>query len=112
MSEKRENLRYRTLAKAHIIGVFEGDCLVKDFSITGCCIECTEHLDIKLDTRYKIEILPESASKIGRFDLTVESKWIRAVGYSCDIGFAIVESPKGKLFQRYVDYLAWRTSVT
>jgi hypothetical protein len=35
---------------------------------------------------------------------------MRAQGYSCDVGFQILESPKGKEFQRFVDYLAWRSS--
>jgi hypothetical protein len=67
-------------------------------------------MDIMPDTHYKLEIIPESAAGIGVFELSVESKWIRSGGYSCEIGFSILESPKGKLFQRYVDYLSWRNS--
>jgi hypothetical protein len=91
-------------------GVFEGDALLKDLSVTGCCIECTMVVDIKPDMVYKIEILPEAASNIGSFELKAEARWIRAGGYSCEAGFLIVASPKGKLFQRYVDYLVWRST--
>jgi hypothetical protein len=110
MLENRKNMRYRTLAKARIADIFEGESLLKDLSITGCCVECTMYVDIKMNTRYKLTVLPESVTRIGEFELLVESKWIHAVGYSCDIGFNIIESPKGKLFQRYVDYLTWRSS--
>jgi hypothetical protein len=41
----------------------------------------------------------------------VESKWIHAAGYSCEIGFSILESPKGRSFQHYVDYLSWRSAM-
>ena len=109
MGESRKNLRYRTLAHARIEGISGGETLLKDLSITGCCVESTTYVEIKVNTRYKIEIMPEAASNIGDFELLVESKWFRTVGYSCEIGFAILESPKGRLFQRYVDYLSWRS---
>jgi hypothetical protein len=110
MLENRKNNRYRTLARVKIPGILGGESLLKDLSVTGCCVESTSYADIKPNTRYKLEIIPESVAKIGGFELSVESIWIRSGGYSCEIGFSILESPKGKLFQRYVDYLAWRSS--
>ena len=110
MVENRRNLRYRTLAKAIIEKVYEGETLLKDISITGCKIECTTYVDIKMNVQYILRIIPEKAAKIGEFGILVESKWIRSADYSCEIGFTIVESPKGKHFQRYVDYLDWRNS--
>jgi hypothetical protein len=110
MMENRKNNRYRTLAQAKITNITGVECLLKDLSVTGCCIECTAYLDVQPNIRYQLEIVPEGAANIGPFGLTVKSKWIRAGGYSCEIGFAILESPKGKSFQRYVDYLSWRSS--
>ncbi|AEF83501.1 PilZ domain-containing protein [Leadbettera azotonutricia] len=110
-SENRRSLRYQTLAKARIEGGAEGEILLKDLSITGCCVECTMYIDIKPNTQYKIEVTPETSAKIGNFELLGESKWVRTSGYSCEIGFAILESPKGRAFQRYVDYLNWRSSM-
>jgi hypothetical protein len=109
MGEHRKNLRYHTLAHVVIEGISGGETLLKDLSITGCCVESTTYVEIKLNTKYKIEVIPETASNIGNFEFVVESKWLRTVGYSCEIGFAILESPKGRLFQRYVDYLSWRS---
>jgi hypothetical protein len=110
MFQQRKDLRYRTLAKAQMAGIFEGDALLRDISITGCCIECTMQVDISPNFQYKLEIIPENAAKIGKFELLVESRWVRHGKYACEVGFSIVESPKGKLFDRYVDYLAWRSS--
>jgi hypothetical protein len=110
--ENRKNQRYRTLAQARIPGVLEGESLLKDLSITGCCVECTAFIDIKPNIRYQLEIEPEGVANIGNFQLVVESKWIRSGDYSSEIGFNIVASPKGKLFQRYVDYLEYRASLT
>jgi hypothetical protein len=110
MLENRKNHRYRTLARARISGILEGENLLKDLSVTGCCVECTAYADIKPDTKYLMEIIPEGAAKIGNFELEVETMWIRSGGYSGEIGFNIIASPRGKLFQRYVDYLTWRSS--
>jgi hypothetical protein len=110
MQENRKNRRYQTLARVRIPGVLEGETLLKDLSVTGCCVECTAQSDIKPDTQYRLEIFPEGVSKIGNFDLFVESKWIRSGSYSSEVGFNIIASPRGKLFQRYVDYLDWRHS--
>jgi hypothetical protein len=112
MFQKRKDLRYHTLAKAQMAGVFEGDALLKDLSITGCCIECTMQVDVTPNTPYKLVVIPEKSAKIGKFELVVESRWVRSGEYICEIGFSIVESPKGKLFGRYVDYLAWRSSAS
>jgi len=108
MIEHRKNTRYLSFAKAKIEGVNAGESLLKDLSVTGCCVECTSYVELAPNVRYRLEIIPETTSKIGIFNLLVESKWIHSESYSCDIGFCIVESPKGKHFERYVDYLSWR----
>jgi hypothetical protein len=108
MQEKRKNIRYRAQARASIAGVFESGGLLKDISITGCCIECTMRVNIRPESQYTIQISPDQSSEIGDFDLLVEARWVRPRGDSCEMGFMIIESPKGKQFQRYVDYLAWR----
>jgi hypothetical protein len=112
MLENRKSLRYRTLAQAYIPGILEGDNLLKDLSITGCCVECTAYADIQLNSQYQLEVEPENAANIGNFVLSVESKWVRTGDYSSEVGFIITASPKGKLFQRYVDYLAYRAALT
>jgi hypothetical protein len=69
-------------------------------------------MDIKPNVSYKLEIIPEAAAEIGSFEITAESRWLRIGGYSCEVGFRITASPKGKLFQRYVDYLSWRNTAS
>jgi hypothetical protein len=110
MQEKRKNTRYRSRARASIPGIFEGDAILKDISITGCSIEYTVQVDVKPNTKYTIQIFPEGASGIGQFDILTECRWFRGAGNSYEIGFMIIESPKGKQFQRYVDYLTWQSS--
>jgi hypothetical protein len=68
------------------------------------------YVDVQIDAEYKLEIIPEKASNVDKFELSVAVRWVRSEGYSCSIGFNVQASPKGKLFQRYVDYLDWRSS--
>jgi hypothetical protein len=107
-AEYRSHTRYRSFARVKFRGLEGKENLLKNISVLGCCVECTSLADIHPDSQYVLEVMPEAASKIGPFDLDVETVWIRPSGYSGDVGFAITASPKGKLFQRYVDYLSWR----
>ncbi|MDR1306193.1 MAG: PilZ domain-containing protein [Treponema sp.] len=104
----RSHVRYRTFARVKFRGQVGKENLLKNISVLGCCVECTSLADIRVDSQYTLEVIPEAASGIGYFDLEVKAVWVQATGYSGDVGFTIIASPKGKLFQRYVDYLSWR----
>ena len=110
MADLRKNTRYKALAKATINGVTDKEVLLSNISVTGCCLEIPAYVEIKPNARYKLKIIPEDASGIDSFFLSVEGKWegVRAGSFEC--GFNIIESPRGKQFQRYVDYLSWRYS--
>jgi len=115
MLDKRKNPRYKTQARARIPNILEGENLVRDISITGCCIQYpvidySVLAEIKPETVYQLEIMPEKNAKIDNFVLEVEVKWLSSIGDSGIIGFNVVASPKGDQFQRYVDYLAYRSS--
>jgi hypothetical protein len=110
MIESRNSSRYRTIAKARIPKLFEEEVWLRDISITGCCVEATMFVDAQQNQSYAIEIMPESASDIESFEITAEVRWSRASGDSSEVGFLVTASPKGKQFQRYVDYLSWRES--
>jgi hypothetical protein len=109
-SDKRLSPRYQTVAHAQISGILGGDCFLRNISVTGCGVECTGAVDLQKDIQYQMKVKPEKDSHIGSFDLQVECKWIRNSGYSTELGFCIIASPKGRKFQRYVDYLAYRHS--
>ncbi|MDR2419479.1 MAG: PilZ domain-containing protein [Treponema sp.] len=110
MEKQRKYDRYKTMAQARVPALFEGESLLKDISVTGCCIECTMQVEVHPDTKYAIVVEPEATSQIEPFELTAEYRWNRSSLDACTIGFFIVESPKGKQFQRYVDYLAYHSS--
>jgi len=108
--EQRKNSRFLTTARATIKELSEEEFQLKDLSITGCRIEYSSDVEISLNTRFSIRIIPEKETKIHPFLITAESKWIGVSGKLYEAGFMITESPKGKQFQNYVDYLSWRYS--
>jgi len=110
MIEKRINPRFRTMGHAQIEGEITGELLLKDISITGCCLECTTLCDIVKDKKYKIIILPESSSRIDAFEIEAECRWMHSEDYVTELGFLVTASPKGRQFQRYVDYLEFNSN--
>ena len=111
MQDYRKTERFKTQAHVYIPDILERESLLKNLSITGCCVECSANTKIKPGTTYHLQIIPESNAKIDSFVLEVESMWMRSAGDTGEIGFNIVASPRGKQFQNYVDYLAYRSSL-
>jgi hypothetical protein len=106
---KERSERYRTQAAAFIPELCEGETLLKDISITGCCIESTVQLTINVGQTYHLHIEPEQDSGVDAFDIDAEARWETSSDFSCVVGFLIIESPnKKKFFMRYVDYLTYR----
>ena len=105
MLEKRKNPRYGSMSHVKIPGILEGKNLLKDISITGCRVACKSALNIKTGEEYQIEIEPERALHISKFQFQAECKWIQSIGDTTELGFDIISSPKGKQFQNYVDFL-------
>jgi hypothetical protein len=110
LNEQRKNARYESLARITIEQLINEEFILKDISVTGCRLECPLGSKITAKKRYMLHLIPENASKIAGFSFEVESKWMRSCGSSNEVGFNITESPKGKEFQSYVDYLSWRYS--
>jgi hypothetical protein len=109
MFTKRKDKRYPSFAVAMMRDVFIGSALLKDISVSGCRIEHTIMINVEKGKHYTLHIKPESSANIGEFEVDAEACWVKARDCACEAGFSIAESPKGKAFQRYVDYLAYRS---
>jgi hypothetical protein len=118
--EKRAKLRYivnmaerdpRFLAKGHvhIAEVTNTEAVLKNLSNSGLCIESNGFLEIAPKSHYTVDIIPEKESNIDKFNLEVESRWVRTKKQSSESGFVIVIPPgtSGKeVFEQYLAYLA------
>jgi len=113
MLEDRKNPRYDTKGRAHISGMEENGILLKNLSITGCCLKCPKKIEkINIGEIYEIKIKPERASHTGEFEFQAECKWIRIADVVCEVGFSVIASPTGKHFQNYVDYITYQKNLT
>jgi hypothetical protein len=110
MKEMRRAPRYPTFAKARIDGFAEGEALLKDLSVTGCRLEFSAAIAFSLADLCRIRIMPEDRSSVEAFEIEANPLWSRAGYDSFEVGFSIGASPKGRFFERYVDYLAWKAA--
>ncbi|MCL2880707.1 MAG: PilZ domain-containing protein [Treponema sp.] len=108
--ENRKNQRFKSTAHVHIPNLSEDENLLKDLSISGCRIECPAFTKIQLNMIYQLEIIPEKSANTEMFVLEALPRWIRAIGAIGEIGFNVINSPKGRQFQNYVSYLTYRTA--
>jgi len=110
MTELRKSVRYPSYARARVEELFPGEAIVRDLSITGCRLEFTAAVFFSKANPCRISIQPEEKSSVDPFQLEAVPQWSRASYDTFEIGFAIESSPKGKAFQRYVDYLSWMSA--
>ena len=104
----RKSQRFNSpVTQAIVQGLSKNKAILVNISVTGCCVEYDSFPEVKLNSKYKIAIIPKKETSIGKFVLAAESKWTTTGDVSCKIGFSIVESPKKKEFFNYVDYLSW-----
>ena len=88
--------------------VFIGGALLTDISTSGCRIEHTMMIDVEKGKRYTLHVKPEPSANIREFSLVAEARWMEAKDCAFQAGFSVAVLPKGKDFQRYIDYLAYR----
>jgi hypothetical protein len=104
--------RFSAHGRVYIAEVLNTDALLKNLSSSGLCIESKEFMGIVPKTRYSIDIVPEEASKIDKFELEIESRWIKTKKDSSESGFVIVIPPgsQGKaVLEQYLAYLSTQT---
>ena len=112
MNEKRKHVRYTTTANIRLAGDDYPAYFLKDISIAGCCIKypADQAVVFRLNEEYTVTLLPEPEAMVKSFDLKLEPCWIDDKDGFHEAGCFITGFPKGKLYQRFADYLAWRAS--
>jgi len=66
--------------------------------------------DLAVNQEYKIEIYPETDAGVEPFELAVELSWIHSEHGVYEAGGFISGYPKGKRYQQFANYLAWRAA--
>jgi hypothetical protein len=105
-STSRKDERYPSKAHVHIADVSDTEPVLKDLSLSGCCIESSDFLDIVPHSRYTLDITPEEDAKLEKFALDIESKWVRTKRAYSQSGFVFLVPPDETNLRRYVEYLS------
>ena len=104
----RDN-RYHAKGKVYIAEVPNTEALLKNLSANGLCIQSPGFMEVVPKTHFSLSIVPEEGSNLGKFDINVESRWVKAKMKSSESGFAIVFPPgsSGKeALEQYLRFLA------
>jgi len=100
--------RYSSKGRVFVAEVENTDALLKNLSNSGLCIESNKFMDIVPKARYSVDIIPEEESNLEKFNLEIESRWIKSKMKNSESGFVIV-IPSGtekEVLERYLAYLA------
>ena len=72
----------------------------------GLSIICEKILDFEVHSIYEILVVPEKVTKVEKFKLRIESRWVMLTKSIMKYGFAIVAAHDEGEFKKYLHYLA------
>jgi hypothetical protein len=101
-TESRRAVRYSSMATVKING-FEGEALIKDINANGLCMESLTYASLEVYECYVMFISPEPSFGVETFELKVKVQWLHSSAALFSTGFSIVEPPRGRAFQKYID---------
>jgi hypothetical protein len=99
--------RFEAKGRVYIAEVLNTEALLKNLSSSGLCITSKDFLEVVPKTRYSAEIVPEGDSKLEKFKVELESRWVRAKKQRSESGFVIVIPPGTADKQMLEQYLAF-----
>ena len=86
--QMRETPRFASGAGISIEG-FEGEGLVRNISMTGCCMESVTYVAIKPNDVYQVRIIPGANEKIEPFTMKLTVTWIKSCETLFEAGFHV-----------------------
>jgi hypothetical protein len=102
---KRKGNRLGSSAMVQINELLKQSGQVKDIDILGCRVRTEEEVEVFKGDVFKLTVIPEHESRVGKFTFTAEARWQKRDSSGTEIGFLITASPQGREFENYVDYL-------
>ena len=79
---------------------------LRDLSKNGLSIKSEGFINIEPNSSYVIAIIPEEETNIRKFQLEIESRWVKISRSRMESGFSVVVPFNKKQFQEYLEYLA------
>lgn len=82
---------------------------LQDLSLHGLSIKTDGYIDIEPNSPYVIAIIPEKETNIEKFQLEIQSRWVKLNKSQMESGFSILVPFDEKEFKDYLDYLAQKS---
>jgi hypothetical protein len=105
--QERKAPRFASNAGISIEG-FEGEGLLKNVSVSGCCLESVTYAAITPNQTYRVKIIPGADEKMEPFNIKLVANWIKSSETLFEAGFSLEESERNPLPKRYVELLQMR----
>ena len=104
----RNELRFLSKALVYVIDESEkeSEANLRDLSQHGLSIKTDNYIDIAPRAPYVIIVIPEKETKIEKFQLEIESRWVKLNKTQLESGFSVMVAFDEKEFNDYLKFLA------
>ena len=103
--QTRDTPRFTSGAGISIEG-FEGEGLLRNVCLTGCCMESVTYVAIKPDDIYQVRIIPGVTEKTEPFTMKLVVTWTKSSETLFEAGFHVEAGQTGNSpIKRYADSL-------
>ena len=109
----RKELRFLSNAVVYVVNENEKktEASLKDVSLHGLAIECSNYIDIEPNSSYVIAIIPEKETNIKQFRLEIESRWVKLNKVKMESGFSVMVPFNKTEFEDYLEFLAMKGKI-
>ena len=104
----RNELRFLSNALVYVIDESKNEtkATLKDLSVHGLSIESKEYINIEPNSPYVVAIIPEEETNVEKFQLEIESRWVKINKSKMESGFSVLVPFDQKEFKEYLEFLA------
>jgi len=109
----RSELRFVSNALVYVVDKFENKtkAQLRDLSEHGLSIKTSGFIDIEPSSSYVIAVIPEIESNIEKFQMEIESRWVKLKKTQMESGFSVLVPFKEKDFKDYLSFLAQKGKI-
>jgi len=104
----RSEVRFLTNALVYVVDKEKNESRaeLRDMSEHGLSIKTEGYLDIEPNSSYIIAVIPEKESNLKKFQIEIESRWVKVNKLKMESGFSVLVPFNEREFSDYLNYLA------
>ena len=109
----RNELRFLSNALVYVVDEEKNEtkASLRDLSQSGLSIQSDTYIDIEPNSSYVIAIIPEKETNLEKFQVEIETRWIKLNKSKMESGFSVMLPFNKTEFEDYLEFLAMRGKV-